>query len=544
MLIAALPDNEAQRLARLQGLGVLDTLPQQAFDDISALAQAICGTPIALITLVDRDRQWFKSRIGVDLTETPREVAFCSHAILNAGQPMMIGDSHKDERFHDNPLVHGPTQVRFYAGAPIVTDDGFALGTVCVIDREPRELTSDQLDALTRLSALVATLLEHEKARMLESVRTAEAVERQHEELTAMAVAGLDLLVYVDRDGVYQHVNDTFLEYWACTRDQIVGRSLPEHVGEQAFKEVIQPKLEEALAGQACSYHRTTRFPGRGERHVQVALMPARNTQGTITGVVMRAQDVEDIRQREVHLRDAISLLEQKSLQQERFIHMLSHDLREPINAVNNFSALLESDHWGDLSTAGQQYLGFVRSGGVRMGALLDDLLRFMQLDKHTLRTESVDLNSVMEQVKIDVSAALESGSGHLVAFDLPTVRGDSALLRNLLHNLVVNGFQFSRPGVPAHVQVVAERVDDFDLIHVEDNGIGVAPEHQEAVFDMLTRLHLRRKHPGSGLGLSIARRIASLHGGSLTLTSVPEQGSRFTLKLPLVHGIRPESST
>ncbi|MDP2742487.1 MAG: GAF domain-containing protein, partial [Hydrogenophaga sp.] len=191
MLIAALPDNEAQRLARLQGLGVLDTLPQQAFDDISALAQAICGTPIALITLVDRDRQWFKSRIGVDMTETPREVAFCSHAILHPSQPMVIGDALKDQRFTDNPLVTGPTQVRFYAGAPIVTDDGFALGTVCVIDQQPRELTPVQLDALTRLSALVATLLEHEKARVQESARTAEAVERQHEELTAMAVAGL-----------------------------------------------------------------------------------------------------------------------------------------------------------------------------------------------------------------------------------------------------------------------------------------------------------------------------------------------------------------
>lgn len=540
MLIASLPANEDQRLARLSKLGVLDTLPHQAFDDISALAQAICGTPVALISLIDRDRQWFKSRIGVDMTETPREVAFCSHSILHPGQPMVVGDALADQRFHDNPLVTGPTQVRFYAGAPIVTDDGFALGTVCVIDQQPRELTSAQLDALTRLSALVATLLEHEKARLQESARTAEAVERQHEELTAMAVAGLDLLVYVDRNYIYQHVNDTFLNYWACTREQIIGNSLPAHVGEQTFKDVIQAKLDMALAGEASQYHRVTRFPGRGSRHVQVALMPARNAQGTITGAVMRAQDVHDIRQREAHLRDTVALLEQKTHQQERFIHMLSHDLREPINAINNFSSLLESDHLGDLPASGQQYLGFVRSGGQRMGALLDDLLRFMQLDKHALTTERVDLHQVMEQVRVDLAPMLASDAGQLEVLKMPIVQGDPGLLRDLLRNLVANGLQFTRTGVRAHVRVVAERQAGFDLIHIEDNGIGVAPEHQDAVFDMLTRLHLRRVHPGSGLGLPIARRIASMHGGYLSMTSTPGEGSRFTLRLPLAHGISP----
>lgn len=543
MLIAPLPDNEEKRLARLNGLGVLDTLPQQAFDDISALAQAICGTPIALITLIDRDRQWFKSRIGVDMTETPREVAFCSHAILNPGQTMMVPDMRQDDRFHDNPFVNGPTQVRFYAGAPIVTDDGFALGAVCVIDQEPRELTPVQLDALCRLSALVVTLLEHEKVRMQEAARTAEAVERQNEELTAMAVAGLDLLVYVDRNYVYQHVNDTFLEYWACSREQIVGRTLADLVGEQAFKDVIQPKLELALAGQTSQYHRMTRFPGKGSRHVQVALMPARNAQGAITGAVMRAQDVHDIRQREAHLRETVALLEQRTHQQERFIQMLSHDFREPINAINNFSSLLESDHLEDLPASGRQYLEFVRSGGQRMGALLDDLLRFMQLDKHSLATERVALQHVMEQVVADLAHKLASGSDTLEVRKLPIVQGDAALLRDLLRNLVANGLQFKRPGVPAQVKVMAERQAGFDLIHVEDNGIGVAPEHQEVVFDMLKRLHLRRAHPGSGLGLPIARRIAALHGGYLTLTSAPGEGSRFTLRLPLAQGVPNESS-
>lgn len=537
MQIAPLPANEEQRLARLIGLGVLDTLPQQAFDDISALAQTLCGTPVALITLIDRDRQWFKSRIGVDLTETAREVAFCSHAILAPDQVMQVNDARQDHRFHDNPLVTGPTQVRFYAGAPIVTGEGFALGTVCVLDREARALSPAQLDGLSRLSSLVATLLEHEKIRATEAERATEAMKRQHEELTAMAIAGLDLQVYVDRNYVYQHVNETFLAYWSCTRAQIIGRSVPEHVGEMAFKEVIQPRLDEALAGQACHYHRVAHFPSRGPRHVQVALLPVRNAQGTITGVVIRVQDLQDIREREAHLRETVALLERKTLEQERFIHVLSHDLREPINAINNFTALLASDHLADLPPSGQRYLGFVQSGGARMAALLDALLHLMQLDRHPVSLGSVDLHAVMEQVHGDLAPELEQGGGQLEVSSLPTVHGDAALLRTLLRNLVANGLRFTRPGVPAHVRVKAEHVPGFDLIHVEDDGVGVAPEHQEAIFDMFTRLHLRREREGSGLGLPIGRRIAALHGGGLTLASTPGSGSRFTLRLPVAPG-------
>src|SRR5690606_2319712 len=135
------------------------------YDDITALAQAICGTDIALITLVDEHRQWFKSRLGLAATETPREVAFCAHALLRPQEALVAADARNDARFQGNPLVVPVGPVRFYAGAPIVTDDGLALGTVCVIDGESRQLETSQIDALRRLSDLVATLLLHEKER-------------------------------------------------------------------------------------------------------------------------------------------------------------------------------------------------------------------------------------------------------------------------------------------------------------------------------------------------------------------------------------------
>lgn len=542
MLTAPLPPNEDRRLARLQELGVLDTLPEKTFDDISALAQAICGTPIALITLVDRDRQWFKSRIGVDVTETPREVAFCAHTILDPEKPMVVSDALLDERFHDNALVVGDPKIRFYAGSPIVTQDGFALGSLCVFDQQPREMTPEQLTALSRLSDLVATLLEHEKNRRQENARNAAAAEREHEQLTAMVVAGLDLLVYLDTNGVYQHVNDTFLDYWACTREQVIGSTLDSLVGAQTYHELIRPKMELALAGMACSYQRVTDFPGRGRRHVHVDLLPAFGANGRIIGVVMRAQDIQEARQRELHLSETVALLEQKTRQQERFIHMLSHDLREPINAINNFTGLLQTDHSQQLPPEAQKYLDFVHEGGLRVQTLLDDLLRFMQLDKRPVLKKPVDLAGVLERVVSDLYPLMKTRGGSVDAGALPYVQGDENLLRELLHQVVKNGLQYVPVGLEPRVRVTAEQENGFDLIHVDDNGIGIAPERQDAVFGMLKRLQLRRQHPGSGLGLSMARRIAVLHGGSLTLISEPGRGSRFTLRLPWTDGPAAES--
>ena len=150
---------EADRLAALRRYKILDTEPEQRFDDLALLASQICGTPMALISLVDRDRQWFKARVGVDVPQTPRDIAFCAHAIE---QPdlFVVPDALKDARFRDNPLVRAEPRIRFYAGAPLVTTGGNALGTICVLDREPRVLTRAQQDALEALKRQVVAQLD------------------------------------------------------------------------------------------------------------------------------------------------------------------------------------------------------------------------------------------------------------------------------------------------------------------------------------------------------------------------------------------------
>lgn len=163
MIKPQIPIDEDKRLLALKEYSILDTLPEKEYDDITYLASQICGTPISLISLIDDKRQWFKSHHGLDATETPKEIAFCAHAINDKNNIFIINDSRKDERFHDNPLVTDDPYVIFYAGVPLISSDGYPLGTLCVIDNKPNKLDDSQLKALQAFTNQLMNLFELRK---------------------------------------------------------------------------------------------------------------------------------------------------------------------------------------------------------------------------------------------------------------------------------------------------------------------------------------------------------------------------------------------
>lgn len=240
-----IPENEAARLRALRSYQILDTPSEQEYDDIVLLASQICGAPIATISLIDEERQWFKSKIGLETNETARDVAFCAHAVSNdAPQPMVVEDATKDERFADNPLVTNEPNIRFYAGAPLVTPDNHAIGTLCVLDREPRRLTDAQLEALQALARQLTMKLELRRMSVL--------LQQSNEQLQNLSLTD-DLTGLYNRRGFMLHAEQQLKLFrarrsdgglWLLMADMDKLKPINDRFGHEAGSQAIVTTAE------------------------------------------------------------------------------------------------------------------------------------------------------------------------------------------------------------------------------------------------------------------------------------------------------------
>ncbi len=414
MIEAPLPLDETARMAKLRAYDILDTDPEEGFDDLARLASSICGTPIALVSLIDEHRQWFKSRIGLAATETPRRLAFCSHAILEPTRPLIVPDSSQDERFADNPLVTGHPFVRFYAGSPLLTAEGLALGTLCVIDHRPRQIEPAHLESLQILARQVVAQLELRK-RALE--------------------------------------------------------------------------LRQAT----------------------------RQTQDAYTQLLQRNEEIG------------------------RFYHTLAHELKTPLAAAREFTAIVLDGIPGPVNDAQKEFLTTTKACCDQIRKHVDDLLDLTRFEtgKLSLDRSPVSLaNALALTVAEHAKGAAEKGITVVrnIPPNLPSVTGDEGRITQVLTNLLSNAVKFTPEGGRITISVEMMATEGFVSISVADTGIGIDAYDVPRVFE---RLYQVREDDaaikgGLGLGLSLCREIVRAHGGTITVVSTLGQGSTFTIALPV----------
>ena len=330
-----IPPNENERLNVLHALNLLDTPPEEVFDRITRLVARVLDVPIALVSLVDTDRQWFKSRVGLDAIETPRELAFCAHAIVQTS-PMIVPDATLDERFADNALVTSNPNIRFYAGVPLRSVSGLSIGTLCAIDSKPRKLNADEINILIDLAAVISKEVQMREAMIL-SQATSELAKKAVETIearfrTVFERAGVGI-VLVAPDGGWLRVNDAL-----C---QIVGYSQDEFV-KLTFQDITHPDdldsdlylLRQLIDDEIDRYQLEKRYITKSGNTIWIQLVVTKqmSPQGELEYFVSIIKDIQERKEAEASLTELRKDLENR-------VETRTRDLRLANEMLSSFMA-------------------------------------------------------------------------------------------------------------------------------------------------------------------------------------------------------------
>ncbi|MDM7862107.1 ATP-binding protein [Alteromonas sp. ASW11-36] len=513
----ALPDNEVERLAALQSYNIMDSDADPVLDDLTDIIAELCNVPIALVSLVDDHRQWFKAACGLNAEQTDKDIAFCAHAI-HGDDIFEVSNALDDPRFHDNPLVTGDPHIRFYAGMPLITEDNFALGTLCVIDTKPRILTDKQRQFLRSLAGEVVTRFELERKNR--QLMQAQQLQR------LISDTNQDYIFVKDEDFRIVFANKAFMTlYPENMQDKIIGyTTVEDYKPEEAEQFLADDRY--AFANGRIERFETIVFPDGATRTLFTTKLRFKDTENAnyILGVA------RDVTEREA----LIDSLKKSNADLDEFAYVASHDLRSPLTAIRRLIEWVKDDAVGKLDPESLRHIEMIETRADRMNRLLSDLLQYSQVGRQQHEAETLELESIVADCVqlIDVPAGF-SVTAVNQALLLPKFP-----LELVLTNLISNAIKHHDKAT-GNIAVDCQELEASYAIQVSDDGPGIAPEHRQKVFEKFTRLQSEDQVVGSGLGLAMVVKMVEHYGGSIAIEDNAPRGCTFIIQWPKTHSVR-----
>lgn len=520
-----MPANESSRLLALRSYDILDSGVERGYDDITVLASRICNTPISVISLIDEHRQWSKSRIGLEGPAPARELAFCAHAILTPDQVLTVPDARLDARFATNPFVTGDPHIRFYAGAPLVSADGYALGTLCVLDIKPRELQQEQTEALQALARQVMALLEERRTSAalrgaMQALARSESLFREAYENAPIGIALVSIA------GEWLRVNQLLCDMLGYTAEELT-RTTFQAITHAEDLETDLRQVQQVLAREIRAYQMEKRYLHKNGHPVWAQLNVSLVADGA-RPLYFIAQ-IQDISER-------------KSIEAAKaeFLTMVSHELRTPVTALRGALGILAAGAAGELPPKAQALTALADRNADRLHRLVNDILDIEKIESGAFayRRSDVDLNQLVAQAAIDLKPYADQYQVQIdVRSDLPRafVHADADRLMQVLANLISNAVKYSPPGGKVELQI--SRTSARIRVSITDHGEGIPEMFRAHIFEKFAQANWTATNPkgGSGLGLNISRAIIEHHGGVLAFGTELGVGSTFYFELPVL---------
>jgi len=543
-----IPPNEEARLEALYASEILDTAADSLFDNVAALAAMVCGTAFGAITLIDRDRQWFKAEhgMGIGQCNIPRDQSLCAHAIAQ-DEFFEVPDVARDTRFADNPTLNGEVKIRFYGGSQLTTASGANLGMLCVMDDQPRQLTAAQQRALSQLSevvmALLATSQRNRKLYFSEALLSHRSAELASANLFLDSVIEhIPSAVYIKeaRDLRYVRINRAAEHMMGMDRAEVVGKSASELFGPAQARVLEEQDRQVGVSNAAFDAVDQVISSRRGARVLHTRKVAISDAAGGLTHILGIAEDVtrqkalqQEVLDLNMVLQARARDLEATNKSLEVFTAAATHDLRSPLGVIAGYAGLLQKKYGALLDDKGRSYLSVIAGRAKSMAQLISDLLAFSRLGHRGMSTAAVDMQALVGAVLEE----LQAGGCPVTAVRpgvLPPAHADAALLRQVWLNLLSNAIKYSSRSASPLVEV-SGRVQGAEVIYsVRDNGAGFDMAHYDKLFEVFQRLHTDQEFEGTGVGLPIVHRIVTQHGGRVWAEGRVGQGAVFHFALPL----------